>query len=246
MIDNKKYANSSVALDRWKDYMVSMGFGYRLGVDLPGEKAGLIPNSQYYTKAFKTDNWGALRIISTAIGQGEILLTPLQIANLAATIGNRGYFITPHIVKEIQNDRLDSLYYERRYTMVDKKYYDNVAEGMRGAVIGSPFGATCKRANIPGLEICGKTGTAQNTGKDHSIFMGFSPMDNPEIAVCVYVEHGGFGAAYGVPIGALLIEKYLKGEIAPERQYLIDQLGDANTIPLNLKPNTKNNEHQKQ
>ncbi|NDV59924.1 penicillin-binding protein 2 [Bacteroides sp. 519] len=237
MIDNKKkYGSSHVALDRWKDYMVSQGFGYPLGVDLPGEKRGLIPNSEYYTKAFKTENWGALRIISTAIGQGEVLLTPMQIANLAATIGNRGRFITPHIVKEIENDQLDSLYTTWRHTMVDPKYYEYVVEGMRGAVIGSPFGSTCRRANIPGLEICGKTGTAQNTGKDHSIFMGFAPMNNPDIAICVYVENGGFGATYGVPIGALLIEKYQKGSVAPERQYLIDQISNANLMP-NLKPN---------
>lgn len=226
--------------------MVSMGFGFALGVDLPGEKRGLIPNSQFYTKAFKTEKWGGLRIISTAIGQGEILLTPLQIANLAATIANRGHFITPHVVKSIENDRLDSLYTTKRYTMADKKYYEYVVEGMRGAVIGSPFGATCRRANIPGLEICGKTGTAQNIGKDHSIFMGFAPMNDPEIAICVYVENGGFGATWGVPIGALLIEKYLKGSIAPERQYLVDQISNANLIPANLMPNLRTYELQKQ
>lgn len=234
MIDNKKYQSTSVALDVWKDYMVSQGFGYPLGVDLPGEKKGFIPNSAYYTKIFGTEKWGGLRIISNSIGQGEITLTPVQIANLAATIANRGHFITPHIVKEIEDAELDSIYRTPRRTSIDRKYYDYVVEGMRGAVIGSPYGATCRRANIPGLDICGKTGTAQNIGKDHSVFMGFAPMDDPKIAICVYVENGGFGATYGVPIGALIIEQYLTGKIAPERAYLIDQISNANLIPYEL------------
>lgn len=235
MIDNKKkYGSPGNALNAWRDHMVAMGLGYPLGVDLPGEKRGLIPNAQYYDKVHGEGKWSALRIISIAIGQGEVLLTPIQIANLAATIGNRGYFITPHIVKEIEDNELDSTYRERRYTHIDRKYYDYVAEGMRGAVIGSPYGSTCRRANIPGIEVCGKTGTAQNIGKDHSIFMGFAPMNNPKIALSVYVEHGGFGATWAVPIGALLIEKYLTGTIAPERAYLIDQIRDANLIPYDL------------
>ena len=235
MIDNKKkYGSSANALTVWKDHMVSMGFGYALGVDLPGEKRGLIPNAQYYDKIHGEGRWGALRIISTAIGQGEVLLTPIQIANLAATIANRGHFITPHIVKEIEDNQLDSIYRTPRHTTVDKKYYEYIVEGMRGAVIGSAYGATCRGANIPGIEVCGKTGTAQNRGKDHSIFMGFAPMDNPKIAVSVYVENGGFGATWAVPIGALLIEKYLSGKVAPEREYKIDYIKNANLIPHDL------------
>ena len=231
MIDNrKKYETSGNALNIWKEHMTSMGLGNRLGVDLPGEKGGLIPDSKYYDKMHK-GRWSALRIISTAIGQGEILLTPLQIANLAVTIANRGYYITPHIAKEIEDNELDDIYREKRYTSIDRKYYDYVVEGMRGAVIGSPYGSTCRRANIPGIEVCGKTGTAQNRGKDHSIFMGFAPMNNPKIVVSVYIEHGGFGATWAVPIGALIIEKYLNRTIAPEREYLIDQISNANLIP---------------
>lgn len=232
MLENRtKYESSAEALTVWKDHMVSMGFGYALGIDLPGEKRGLIPNAQFYDKLHK-GRWSALRIISTAIGQGEIELTPIQIANLAATIANRGHFITPHIVKEIEDNELEEKYRAPRHTTVDKAYYDYVVEGMRGAVIGSPYGSTCRRANIPGIEICGKTGTAQNSsGKDHSIFMGFAPMNDPKIAVCVYVENGGFGATWGVPIGALLIEKYLTGKIAKEREYLIDHISNANLIP---------------
>ena len=192
MMGMKKYGKVQNAMTVWKDHMVSMGFGYKLGVDLPGEKRGLIPNAQFYDKAYR-GSWNGLTVISIAIGQGEVLLTPLQIANLGATIANRGYFVTPHIVKEVEGESLDSLYSARRYTDVDKAYYDIIVEGMRNAVLGG----TCRAANIPGIEVCGKTGTAQNRGHDHSVFMGFAPMDKPKIAIAVYVENGGFGAVYG-------------------------------------------------
>ncbi|NDV66800.1 penicillin-binding protein 2 [Bacteroides sp. 224] len=230
MLADNKYKNGHAAMDVWKEYMTSMGLGEKLGVDLPGEKDGLMPDGKYYSDRFHTENWGGLRIISTAIGQGEVQATPIQIANLAATIANRGYFITPHVVKGIEDNELEEKYRVPRYTKVDSKYYDYVVEGMRGAVVGSPYGATCRGANIPGLDICGKTGTAQNKGKDHSIFMGFAPMDNPKIAISVYVENGGFGARWAVPIGALLIEKYLTGDIAPERKDQIEYISNANLI----------------
>ncbi len=210
-----KYGSPQNALNTWRDYMVSMGFGYPLGIDLPGEKRGFIPNASVYDKAYR-GSWNGLTIISIAIGQGEITLTPLQIANLGATIANRGYFITPHVVKAIEDEQIDSLYTEKRYTMVDTSYYEDVIQGMRAAVTGG----TCRMANLPDIEVCGKTGTAQNKGRDHSAFMGFAPMDDPQIAVAVYVENGGFGAVYGVPIGRLIIEKYLKGELSPQDEVL--------------------------
>lgn len=206
----KKYGDVQTAMTRWKDYMVSMGFGYKLGVDLPGEKRGLIPNAQFYDKAYKKD-WSGLTVISIAIGQGEVNLTPLQIANLGATIANRGYFITPHVVKHIEGGELDSLYRTPRKTMVDPRHYETVVEGMRNAVLGG----TCRLANLPFVEVCGKTGTAQNRGHDHSVFMGFAPKDDPKIAIAVYVENGGWGATYGVPFGALMIEQYLNGKLSP-------------------------------
>ncbi|WP_321481300.1 penicillin-binding protein 2 [uncultured Bacteroides sp.] len=230
MIDNKKYGSSAEALTVWKDYMVSMGFGYKLGVDLPGEKRGLIPNAEFYDKIYGHGRWGGLRIIHTAIGQGEILLTPVQMANLAATIANRGYFITPHIVKKIQDTPLDTLYRSRRYTNIDRKYYELVVKGMRGAVVGTPYGSTCRGINLPDIEVCGKTGTAQNRGKDHSIFMGFAPMNHPKIALSVYVENAGFGATWAVPIAALLVEKYINGSIAPERIARVDEISNTNLI----------------
>lgn len=234
MIDNKKYKSPSEALTVWKDHMVSMGFGYALGVDLPGEKRGLIPNAPFYDKIYGEGKWNGLRIIHTSIGQGEILLTPIQIANLSATIANRGHYYVPHIVKSVKNSQLDSLYTTPHHTTIDPQHFESIVEGMRGAVIGSAYGATARRANIPGVEICGKTGTVQNRGKDHSVFMGFAPMEKPKIAISVYVEHGGFGATFAVPIGALMIEKYLNGEISEEREALANDLSNTNLIPYDL------------
>ncbi|MDE5632853.1 MAG: penicillin-binding protein 2, partial [Muribaculaceae bacterium] len=222
MIDKRsKYGSSANAFEIWKKHLVSMGYGYRLGVDLPGEQRGFIPNEEFYNRFYKAGRWSANTIISVSIGQGEILSTPLQIANLGATIANRGWFITPHVVKEIQDTVMPSEILNKRYPTIERKHYDAVAEGMRMAVTGG----TCRRAAIPGIEVCGKTGTAQNPhGKDHSAFMGFAPYNEPKIAVAVYVENGGWGATYGVPIGSLVMEKYLTGTIAPERKYMEDQM----------------------
>ena len=209
MIGNRKYGSVQNALNIWRDYMVSMGFGYRLGIDLPGEKRGLIPNAQFYDKAYK-GSWNALTIISISIGQGEVNLTPLQIANLGATIANRGYYITPHVVKKVEGEELDTLYTQRHYTMAKPSAYDYVVKGMRASALGG----TCSELARYDFEACGKTGTAQNRGHDHSVFMGFAPMDNPQIAIAVYVENGGWGATYGVPIGGLLMEQYLHGKLS--------------------------------
>ncbi len=213
MFSDRKYGSSQKAITVWKDNMVSQGFGYKLGVDLPGEKRGFIPNAEYYDKPYK-GRWNGLTVISIAIGQGEILATPLQIANLAATIANRGYYVPPHVVKGIQGADLDSLYRNRHYTDVDRKHYEEVVTGMRAAVTGG----TCRSGAIPGIEVCGKTGTAQNRGHDHSVFMGFAPMNKPQIAVLVYVENGGWGATYGVPLGSLIMEQYINGKLSPESE----------------------------
>lgn len=228
MIDRRsKYGTSAEAFEVWKNHLVSLGYGYRLGVDLPGESRGFIPNAKFYNKIYGEGRWSANTIISVAIGQGEILATPLQIANLCATIANRGWFITPHVVKEIQDTLIAEEYRTRRYPTIDAKYFDDVAEGMRMAVTGG----TCRMANLPGIEVCGKTGTAQNPhGRDHSAFIGFAPYHNPKIAVCVYVENAGFGATYGVPIGSLVIEKFLNDSISPSRKYIEQNMLNANTI----------------
>lgn len=212
--NRQKYPTVQDAMTKWKDYMVSMGFGYPLGVDLPGEKRGMIPNAPFYDRAYR-GSWNGLTVISIAIGQGEVNATPLQIANLGATIANRGWFITPHIVKDIQDGEIDTLYRKKRYTLASADKYDYVVQGMRQAVLGG----TCRGANTALYEVCGKTGTAQNPhGQDHSAFMGFAPMENPKIAICVYVENGIWGATYGVPIGALMMEQYLTGTLSPESE----------------------------
>lgn len=214
MIGNRsKYGKSAMAMNCWRDYMVSMGFGYKLGIDLPGEKRGLIPNGDYYDNAYK-GSWNGLTVISISIGQGEVNLTPLQIANLGATIANRGYYITPHVVKQIEGQPLDTTYTSKHYTKASREAYDWVVAGMRSSVVKG----TCRAANRADYLVCGKTGTAQNRGQDHSVFMGFAPMENPKIAIAVYVENGGFGADYGVPIGALMMEKYIKGKLSPDSE----------------------------
>lgn len=208
MLSNrKKYKTLDDAMNRWRDYMVSMGFGYKLGIDLPGEKRGLIPNAEFYNNAF--DRWNPLSVISISIGQGEINLTPLQIANLGAIIANRGYYYTPHVVRKIQGERLDKKYLEKHKVMGTSRSFNEVVAGM----VSSARGGTCAHAVHPGYTLAGKTGTAQNRGKDHSVFMGFAPVESPKIAIAVYVENGGFGAVYGVPIGSLMMEQYINGKL---------------------------------
>jgi len=211
--NRKKYKNVQQAMTTWKDYMVSMGFGYKLGIDMPSEARGMIPNSDYYDRNHKF-SWNALSVISIAIGQGEVTLTPLQIANLGATIANRGYYVTPHVVKAIKDDHIADSLKVKHKTLVDPKYYEMVVNGMRRSVLGG----TCRAANNPWYEVCGKTGTAQNRGQDHSVFMGFAPRVDPKIAIAVYVENGGWGATYGVPIGALLMEQFINGKLSEESE----------------------------
>jgi len=226
MID-KKGTTVASQFEKWKNYLVDMGYGYKLGVDLPHESRGFLPNAEYYSKAFRGAPWRANSVISVSIGQGEVLATPLQIANLSATIANRGFYIVPHVVKSVQDTVIDSKYRTKHRTKIDASYYNIIAEGMRMAVTGG----TCRATNLPGLDVCGKTGTAQNPhGKDHSVFMGFAPMHNPQIAICVYVENAGFGATFGVPIGSLMIEKYLNGEISPGRKGLEQRMINSNTL----------------
>lgn len=228
MIDKRsKYGTPAKAFEIWKNYLVEMGFGYKLGVDLPGESRGFIPNSKFYNKVYGENRWSANTVISVAIGQGEILATPLQIANLSATIANRGWYYAPHVVRRISGTKLPAQYTTRHTPHINKNYYQDIAEGMRMAVVGG----TCRQAQFGDIEVCGKTGTAQNPhGRDHSAFMGFAPMNNPKIAICVYVENAGFGATFGVPIGGLMMEKYLTGQISPHRQYIEDRMLESNTI----------------
>ena len=214
MIGNRrKYHTVQDAMNTWRDYMVSMGFGYKLGIDLPGEKRGLIPNADYYDRAYK-GSWNGLTIISISIGQGEVNLTPLQIANLGATIANRGYYYVPHVVRKVQGEPLDTLFTRKHYTMAKQRAYNAVVAGMRSSAIKG----TCKYLGHSNIVMCGKTGTAQNRGQDHSVFMGFAPMNNPKIALAVYVENGGFGADFAVPIARVLMEQYINGKLSPDME----------------------------
>ncbi len=237
MLSNRtKYPNIGEAFDVWRDYMVNMGFGYRLGIDLPSEKRGFIPNSKFYTNIFNTERWNAHNIISIAIGQGEVLATPLQIANLGATIANRGHYYTPHVVKEVKGGSLDSEYVTRHDTGINRDFYEITVAGMADAVVKG----TCYGINLePLVEVCGKTGTAENPhGDDHSLFMGFAPKDNPQVAIAVVVENGRFGATNAVPIARLMLQKFFRGEIPESDKWLEQTIINREILPYVYTRNT--------
>lgn len=231
VLGNSKYGSTSEAFNKWREYVMSFGFGHPLGSDFPSELGGNIPSSAYYDRVYGKRAWRFPTIVSLSIGQGEIGATPLQIANMAATVANRGWYITPHIIKESEGVEIDSLYTERKYTMVDTLQFNKVIQGMWKAVNTRPGdGGTATIAAVPGLEICGKTGTAQNPhGKDNSVFICFAPKNNPRIAVAAYVENAGFGATWASPIASLLVEKYLCGEIS--RPELEEHIKGTRLIP---------------
>lgn len=212
ILENDRYGSVKDAFDVWNDYVYSFGFGRSLGSDLAGELSGFVPTRATYDRIYH-GRWNSLTVISLSIGQGELGCTPLQMANLAAILANRGYYYTPHIVRHIDGrDSLDSRFYEKHYTMVDPSHFGIVVEGMYDAV--HKAGGTGRLAYVPGLDICGKTGTAQNPhGKDHATFLCFAPKDDPKIAVSVYVEHGGFGGSVAAPIASLIVEQYLTDTI---------------------------------
>ena len=232
LLENKKYGSIGIAMDKWQEYVKSFGFGQKLGSDFPSELGGFIPGSGYYNKVYGKGGWKATTVISLSIGQGEIGTTPLHMANLCATIANRGFYYIPHIVKDSDNVSIDPKYKEKRYTMVDTTHFPKVVGGMYRAVnSGFGSGGTASIAAVEGLEICGKTGTAQNPhGSDHSVFICFAPKDDPKIAVAAYVENGGFGATYAAPIASLLTEMYLNKEISEERKYLEERMLNSNLM----------------
>ena len=232
LLENGKYGTIGVAMDKWQEYVKSFGFGQKLGSDFPSELGGFIPGSGYYNKIYGKGGWKATTVISLSIGQGEIGTTPLHMANLCATIANRGFYYIPHIIKDSENVMIEDKYKERHYTMVDTTHFPKVVGGMYRAVnSGFGSGGTASIAAVKGLEICGKTGTAQNPhGSDHSVFICFAPKDNPKIAVAAYVENGGFGATYAAPIASLLTEMYLNKEISEERKYLEERMMQSNLM----------------
>ena len=232
LLENGKNGSIAESLDKWNEYVKSFGFGKKLGSDFPAELSGFIPNSAYYDKWYGKRRWKATTVISLSIGQGEIGCTPLHMANLCATIANRGYYITPHIIKDSEAVTIDPKYKEKNYTMVDQKHFETVVGGMYRAVnSGFGSGATASIAAVEGLDICGKTGTSQNPhGDDHSVFICFAPKDNPKIAVAAYVENGGFGASYAAPLASLLTEMYLNKKISNSRKPLEDRMKNSNLL----------------
>ncbi len=204
------------AYNRWREKILSFGLGDRLGVDLPNEFSGSIPESDLYNRIYGKNHWSYLTILSLAIGQGELLLTPLQMANSLAAIANRGFYVPPHVIKEIEGEKIPDRFQEKIYTEIDSVHFEPVIEGMYQVVNAVPgTGGTATFSRLPGFDICGKTGTAENPhGKDHSIFIAFAPKDDPQIAMAVYVEQGGFGSVWAAPIASLMIEKYLTDTIS--------------------------------
>jgi len=235
IIDKKEFGSVENGFSAWKRHVESFGYGNKLNIDLPHELKGIVPSVSFYDKYFRKGGWSSLTIISLAIGQGELSVTPLQMANLVATIANKGYYIAPHVVKSIEGDTLNSLYRERHNTTIEPKYFDYIIEGMDLAVNGAPgSGSTARIAALPDIRICGKTGTAQNPhGKDHSVFFAFAPKDDPKIAISVYVENAGFGATWAAPIASLMIEKYLNDSIT--RPWLEKYIMEADLLDRRAK-----------
>ena len=230
ILDNKKYDSVAEGLDAWHEYVESFGFGRKLGSDFPAELSGSIPTSKTYNRVYRRGGWNSTTVISLSIGQGEILATPMHLANLCATIANRGYYYIPHIIKASEGVEIEDRFYEKQFTKVDPVHFPKLIKGMWRAVNSAPgTGGTAAIAQVESLNICGKTGTAQNPrGADNSVFICFAPMDNPQIAIAAYVENGGFGASYAAPIASLMVEKYLKGEVS--RKELEKRMKDSNLM----------------
>ncbi len=234
LLDHPKYGSFENGFETWRNYVLSFGFGKRLGVDLPNEKQGYIPTINRYNRIYGEGHVKSLNIVSMSIGQGELLMTPVQMANMTATICNKGHYFTPHIIKELPEDfdELKMPLSVKRYSDIDSVHFDPIIEGMYLAVNGID-GGTARNAAVAGLDICGKTGTAQNPGKDHSIFIAFAPKENPKIALAVYVENGGFGATWAAPIASLIIEKHLTDTIT--RKYLENHVFNGDLIHAKIK-----------
>ncbi|MCW5921637.1 MAG: penicillin-binding protein 2 [Saprospiraceae bacterium] len=228
-IDKFGFSNSDKGLDMFVDYCRQMGLGVKLGIDYPNENGGNVPTTAYYDKIYpkKLGGWRSPTIMSVGIGQGELQLTTLQMANLAACIANGGHWYTPHLAKEFKDGPIPKKYVERHDVNIDKQWFKLVQEGMAECVNRG----TARIAQVPGIQVCGKTGTSQNPhGKDHSVFYAFAPKENPKIAIAVYVENAGWGASYAAPIAGLMIEKYLNDTIATARLPVQDRMVRADLI----------------
>lgn len=225
-----KYESSAQGFNVWRDYALSFGLGQKLGADFTNENKGNVPLESYYNRIYGSGHWNALTVRSLAIGQGELGVTPLQMANYCTIIANRGYYYTPHIVKEIENESINSNFKTKNNAKISPEHFKPIIEGMEQVVTKT----SVSMSRIPGIEMCGKTGTAQNPhGSDHSVFMAFAPKVNPRIAISVYVENAGWGSQYAAPIASLLVEKYLTETISPNRKWLENVMLKANLLNPN-------------
>lgn len=226
IIDNRKYSSTFDAYNSWRNYVMSMGFGKKLDCDVPHELNGNVPSAAYYDRFFGQGRWRSSTIISLSIGQAELGITPLQMANMAAIFANRGFYYTPHLIKGIKGkEHLDKKYTTRHDTPFDKATYEVLVRGMFGTVNMPGGTAAWSTVKLDSILICGKTGTAQNPhGKDHSVFIAFAPMDNPKIAIAAYVENAGYGSTWAAPVSSLMIEKYLTDSISPKRKWVEENM----------------------
>ncbi|MDR1225651.1 MAG: penicillin-binding protein 2 [Prevotellaceae bacterium] len=214
ILDNPTYGSTQNGFNVWRRHIESFGIGRKLDTDIPNELRGILPTAATYDRMHGVGRWKSLSIISLSIGQGELGVTPLHMANYAATIANRGFYYTPHVARQIKGQKLDKRFLTPHPTTISFSHFNPIVQGMYLAVNGGP-GGTATIAKIPDIDLCGKTGTAQNPhGEDHSVFICFAPRENPKIAIAVYVENGGFGARWAAPIASLMIEKYLKRTVA--------------------------------
>jgi len=213
VIDQDGFGDAKEGMQKFDDYLKSFGLGLPLNIDMEGETDGNVPTVDYYNKIYR-GSWSSPTILSLAIGQGELLVTPIQLANLAAIFANKGTYYPPHLVKGFLNSDIEPTKYEKKSTMItNPSYYDAIIEGMELVTLGAPI------LDVP---YCGKTGTVQNPhGDDHSTFISFAPKENPQIALAVYVENSGYGSIYARPIASLMIEKYIKGDINREDPYRV-------------------------
>lgn len=223
-----KYPTSAGGYDVWREHVLNFGIGQKLNIDIPGELPGSLPEASYYNRIYGTGRWNALTVRSLAIGQGELGVTPIQLANYCAAVANRGYYLTPHVVKEIEDGGIPNRLKTRNFVGVSEEHFEPVIEGMQRAVEQTN---TAYLSRIPGIAMCGKTGTAENPhGSDHSVFMAFAPRENPQIAISVYIESGVWGARFAAPIASLLVEKYLNDSISTERKWIETRMLDANLL----------------
>jgi penicillin-binding protein 2 len=224
-------ATSAEGFNLWKDYVQSFGFGEKLETDLVNENRGNVPTQEYYNRYFGAGRWNALTIRSLAIGQGELGITPLQLANYCAIIANRGYYYIPHVVKNIEDEQISDKLRNKVQTKISSEHFEPIISGMQMVVENTNASVFMR---IPDLVMCGKTGTVQNPhGEDHAAFMAFAPRENPQIAISVYVENSGFGSTFAAPIASLLVEKYLKGEIAESRKWVETRMLEMDLINKN-------------